>query len=236
MPWSIFQQGGGPGAAATWSEEALRRIGAPANTPNKQLIYDWEVSEGGGGAYNPLNEGPDPGKPWLSGGSQFGGGAADYKSYAAGLTGFHDYLNMQNFSAIRDDLRHSDPVSARTDIINSPWAASHYGGGSAFSDAPLPGHKSALKGIKGNLLPGGPGSNVQTTSFFGALGNINTFFGDMTSADFWERAGLIFFGAVLIIIGLIILALPAAEKAVQVGDKAAKTATKAAAAAAVLAP
>src|SRR6266567_2752560 len=181
MPWSIFQQGGGPGAAATWSEEALRRIGAPANTPNKQLIYDWEVSEGGGGAYNPLNEGPDPGKPWLSGGS-------------------------------------------------------HYGGGSAFSDAPLPGHKSALKGIKGNLLPGGPGSNVQTTSFFGALGNINTFFGDMTSADFWERAGLIFFGAVLIIIGLIILALPAAEKAVQVGDKAAKTATKAAAAAAVLAP
>ncbi len=212
MPWSIFQEGGGPGAAFTWSPKALRRIGAPANVPNEQLIYDWEVSEGGGGKYNPLNQGPDPSHPALSGGSQFGGGAADYISYSAGLTGFSDYLSMQNFSSIRSDLRANNPIQARTDIINSPWAASHYGGGSGFSDAPLPGHKSALKGIRGNLLP--PSGGVQTTSILGSLGSLNTFFSDATSADFWERAGLIFFGAVLILIGIVILALPSATSAI----------------------
>jgi hypothetical protein len=145
MPWSIFSDGGGPGAAATWAVDLLRKIGAPITTGNQQFVYDWETSEGGGGKYNPLNQGPVPGDSTLtSTGSQYGGGAADYVSWPAGLTGAADYLDMPAYQGIRDSLRADRPAQARADLITSPWAASHYGGGSAFSDAPLPGHRSAL--------------------------------------------------------------------------------------------
>lgn len=145
MPWSIFSDGGGDGAAATWAGDLLGQIGAPQTVANEQVIYDWEVSEGGGGKYNPLNQGPVPGQSQLtSTGPQFGGGAADYVSWAAGLQGAADYLGMPNFSAIRAALVANNAEGARTAIITSPWAASHYGGGSAFSDAPLPGKASAL--------------------------------------------------------------------------------------------
>ena len=56
MAWSIFSDGGGPGAAVTWAQDLLGQIGAPQSTANEQVIYDWEVSEGGGGRYNPLNQ------------------------------------------------------------------------------------------------------------------------------------------------------------------------------------
>jgi len=148
MPWSIFTQGGGPGAAATWADDLLSEIGAPATPGNEQLVYDWEVSEGGGGAYNPLNQGPVPGRPDLTTtGQQYGGGAADFAGWDAGLKGAAAYLSMPNFSAIKDALIGNDPAAARSAIIGSPWAASHYGGGSNFSDAPLPGKKSALPGL-----------------------------------------------------------------------------------------
>jgi len=201
--WSIFQQGGGAGSAFTWAKDALNEIGAPLTTGNEQVIYDWELSEAGGGWYNPLNEGPDPDNPSLSGPSQYGGGAANYVSYAAGLQGFHDYLQMPNFSAIGADLTGNNPTQARTDIINSDWAGSHYDWGAAFSDSPLPGKANALKGGAGI-------TDATTTSFLsGATG----FLSDIGSADFWERAGLIFFGAILIIVGIIILAMPAVKEA-----------------------
>lgn len=211
-PWSIFTQGGGPGAAATWADDALREIGAPLKTDNEQFIYDWEVSEGGGGAYNPLNQGPDPNHPnYTSTGSQYGGGAANYTSWQTGLKGTKDYLNMPAYSSIRDDLRSDNPVQARTDLINSPWAGSHYGGGSGFSDAALPGKKSALSPAGGNV------TNAQTTSFLSSLGGIGAVASDFGSADFWERAALIIFGGLLILVGIIILALPAGTKAVEMG-------------------
>lgn len=85
MAWSIFKEGGGKGTAQAWAQSLLQAIGAPVTPSNTQVIYDWEVSEGGGGKYNPLNQGPVPGHPELTTtGSQFGGGAADYKSYSAG--------------------------------------------------------------------------------------------------------------------------------------------------------
>jgi hypothetical protein len=208
VPWSIFQQGGGPGAAATWADDALREIGAPLTTGNEQVIYDWETSEGGGGWYNPLNQGDDPSDPSLtSTGSQYGGGAANYVSYSAGLKGFKDYMAMPDFSSISADLHANDPQQARTDIIDSPWAASHYDWGASFSDAALPGKKSALKGT--GVSP----TQAQTTSIISSLSGAGDVIGDLSSADFWERAGLIIFGAILIIVGLVIVSLPAASKA-----------------------
>src|SRR6266571_965093 len=130
MPWSIFTQGGGQGAALTWARELLRKIGAPLSVGNQQVIYDWEVSEGGGGKFNPLNQGPVPGHPELTTtGSQFGGGAADYASWAAGLTGAADYLAMGNFTAIADNLRAGRPQAARAAAL--PPAGDAGGGGTA---------------------------------------------------------------------------------------------------------
>lgn len=150
----------------TWARRLLGKIGAPETPANVQFVYDWEKSEGGGGKFNPLNQGPVPGHPELtSTGPQFGGGAADYVSWGAGLQGASDYLHMPNFTAILGDLRSGRAEQARSDLIASPWAASHYGGGAAFSDAPVPGHASALKGGAG----GAGGGGVQTTSILGGL-------------------------------------------------------------------
>jgi uncharacterized membrane protein (DUF2068 family) len=156
MPWSIFTQGGGQGAAVTWAEDLLKDIGAPVTEGNKQFIYDWEVSEGGGGKFNPLNQGPVPGHSDLTTtGQQYGGGAADFRSWGAGLAGARDYLNMPAYSGVREALRRNDPVGARAALIQSPWAASHYGYGSAFSDTPLPGRASALSPAGGSSRIGG---------------------------------------------------------------------------------
>jgi len=220
IPWSIFQQGGGTGAAYTWAEDALREIGAPLTPGNEQFIYDWETSEGGGGWYNPLNQGPDPSNPSLtSTGSQYGGGAANYVSYAAGFQGFRDYLAMPDYSDIDQDLKANDPTTARTDLINSDWAASHYDWGASFSDAPLPGKKSALQGTAGVT------DTAQTTSVISGLEGLSSLTTDLTSADFWERAALVVFGAALIIVGIIILALPSAIKGAQTVGSVSRSAT-----------
>lgn len=140
MAWSIFTQGGGDQMAVGWAQQLLKMISAPVTPRNTQFVYDWEKSEGGGGKFNPLNQGPVPGQPQLTTtGQQYGGGAADFASWQAGLTGAAAYLNMPNYAKVRDALRADDPVAARAALIASPWAASHYGGGSGFSNAPVPG-------------------------------------------------------------------------------------------------
>jgi hypothetical protein len=153
VAWSIFNtsQGGGDSVAARWAVELLKKIGAPLSAGNEQFVYDWEVSEGGGGKYNPLNQGPVPGDPALtSTGPQYGGGAADFVSWEAGLEGAADYLSFSNFQQIKADLVAGHPAEARAALIASPWAGSHYGGGSAFSDSPFPGRvASVLPGTSG---------------------------------------------------------------------------------------
>jgi hypothetical protein len=175
VPWSIFQQGGGPGAALTWARALLAKIGAPQSIQNQQFIFDWETSEGGGGAFNPLNQGDVPGQPQLTTtGSQFGGGAADFAGWNAGLQGAADYLKMPAFATIADDLRANKAADARTALISSPWAASHYGGGSAFSDAPVPGRASALAPAGASK---GTGLNLNPLDGFGIPGSITSALG-----------------------------------------------------------
>lgn len=175
MAWSIFSDGGGKGAAATWAQDELqlasKEWGVNVDTPgNEQFVYDWEVSEGGGGKYNPLNQGPVPGHPELTTtGSQYGGGAADFASIGAGLQGALDYLDMPAYAGVKGGLVQNNPAAARSALIASPWATSHYGGGRDFASAPLPGQASQIQGdpgATGQTSAGGP-VNAQTTSILG---------------------------------------------------------------------
>lgn len=146
QPWSIFWEGGGPGVAVAWAKNLLRLAGLPLSAANVQFIYDWEFNEGrcagrpsgcGGGLYNPLNQGPVPGRPELtSTGQQYGGGAADYVSWAAGLAGSVAYLHMGYYAGILAGLQRSDYHAAMVALWNSPWAGSHYGYGANWRTAP----------------------------------------------------------------------------------------------------
>lgn len=205
MAWSIFSQGGGPGAAEQWADDLLKMEHLPETPGNVQFVYDWEVSEGGGGKFNPLNQGPVPGHPELtSTGPQYGGGAADFVSWQAGLEGASDYLAMPAYSAIVTDLSQDNQAQAEQDLWASPWASSHYGYGSAWSSAAVPGYTTALSTpVDVNSNPTGGGQPATLTSF----NPLNPFsWGSLFSADNLERLGLILLGGVLIVIGIFILA------------------------------
>lgn len=202
MAWSIFKEGGGKGSAQTWAESLLTAIGAPTSPGNVQVVYDWEVSEGAGGKYNPLNQGPVPGHPELTTtGSQYGGGAADYASWQAGLQGAVDYLGMSSYASIKKALVAGDSNAARAAIIASPWAGSHYGNGSAFATDAIPGQDNALPGITNANFITSVGGAVAGASggVFDALTNA---LGVPDVKDLAERAALILLGTVLLVIGL----------------------------------
>jgi hypothetical protein len=227
MPWSIFGAGGGPGAAYTWAKDLLKRLGAPATAGNTQFVFDWETSEGGGGKFNPLNQGPVPGKPSLTTtGQQFGGGAADYASWAAGLTGAADYLSMPSYRGIADALRRNQPAEARSRLIASPWAASHYGYGAAFSDQPLPGKASALAPAGGAAAGGGAGGG----GFLGLPGAITGLGSTLKTAAI--VAPIVVVGGALVVVGAA-KATGMDKRAKAAGDQVKDTATKAATVAAV---
>jgi hypothetical protein len=140
MAWSIFTNGGGPLVAVGWAKDLLKKIGAPVTPGNIEFIYQWEKSEGGGGKYNPLNQGPVQGKPYLTTtGSQFGGGAADYASWEAGLQGSYDYLHYGHYAKVLSSLKANNPTAARAALIASPWAASHYNFGAGWANVAVPG-------------------------------------------------------------------------------------------------
>jgi hypothetical protein len=220
VSWSIFSNGGGDGAALTWAQNFLKALGAPVTAGNEQFVYDWEQSEGGGGAYNPLNQGPVPGNSSLtSTGSQYGGGAADYVSYAAGIQGSVDYLNMSNFTSIKAALMANNPTGAKQALIDSPWASSHYGYGSSFSNAPLPGQATSLIGNAGNTQTASnttgsvQGANWLTNLFSvgGQEQDLQQLLGvggtksplASTMQKFAVRAGFILLGGIVLLIGLL---------------------------------
>lgn len=205
MAWSIFQQGGGSGQAVTWAEDLQQVLGIQPNPTDTQFIYDWEVSEGGGGAYNPLNQGPVPGHPELTTtGEQYGGGAADFAGWQAGLTGSSDYLHMPAYAGVLQGLKNENYGQAEQALFNSPWAGSHYGYGSAWSTAtppgatPLPPGSFTLTAATGSGS-GGPSSSSNPLNIWNLLGI-------PSPVDALERLGLILLGALLILLGIYLLA------------------------------
>lgn len=203
MAWSIFKEGGGKGSAQAWAESLLRGINAPTTPGNVQVVYDWEVSEGSGGQYNPLNQGAVPGHPELTS-THGGGGVADYVSLQAGMQGAIDYLNMSNYGAIRKALQAGDSAGARSAIIASPWAGGHYNQGASFATEPLPGNDNALPGITNasfNVPNVGP--NIGQGVASGFLDSVLSTLGISDAKDLAERLGLIVLGVVLILIGVV---------------------------------
>jgi len=78
---------------------------------------------------------------------------------------------MPSYRGIADALRHNQPTEARSRLINSPWAKSHYGYGAAFSDQPLPGKASALAPAGGSAGGGGGGGFLGLPGAIGDLGS-----------------------------------------------------------------
>jgi hypothetical protein len=139
-PWSIFTQGGGDAVAVTWARRELNALGLPAGGWRLRFFWDWEKSEGGGGLFNPLNNGAVPHDPGLAcTGSQYGGGAADYPTWAAGLAGSYAYLHMPHYAAVLAQLEHGTYRGATTALWASPWADGRYGGGSGWNYSLPPG-------------------------------------------------------------------------------------------------
>jgi hypothetical protein len=150
MAWSIFSQG--DEVAVAWAVQLLAALGLQATPARLQFVFDWEKSEGGGGAYNPLNQGPVPGRPELSGGTQYGGGASDYNGWAAGLAGAVAYLHMSNFSQVLQAMVSDNYVSMALALFESPWAASHYNNGQSWYSGKYPNVTlGELNGIIGQL-------------------------------------------------------------------------------------
>lgn len=177
MAWSIFQQPNGQGHALLFAYDLLHGIRAPINPETLAFIYSWEVREGGGGKYNPLNQGPYKGLSTT--GEQYGGGAADYASFKDGVRGSVAYLNMPNFEGIRNALQEGNVPAARTALIESPWAASHYGGNIVITPVPETAVRQAadIVGLQGRV------NGNQSTRIQGAgkrnLGNA----GEITTGD-----------------------------------------------------
>ena len=153
MAWSIFTDGGGQGAAVTWAKDLLTQLGVPTSAANVKFIYDWELAEGGGGKYNPLNQGPVPGQPSLTTtGQQYGGGAADFANWQDGIQGAADYIQMSAYSGVLAGLKSSNYQQAASALWASPWAGSHYGYGADWPGT-TPGAASPLGSGGGGVTP-----------------------------------------------------------------------------------
>lgn len=145
MSWSIFDHGG-KSAAALWAHDALIVGGCPTTPAMVDFVFDWEVSEGGGGLNNPTNCGPLtfaqcdgwhlPFRVASSTGEQYGGGAADYATREDGIKATVNYWHMDNYTGLYAAMKRGDADGARQALIASPWAASHYHGHLATD--PLP--------------------------------------------------------------------------------------------------
>lgn len=208
MAWSIFSEGGGKGSAVTYAQDLLKSLGVPQSKQNVQFVYDWEVSEGGGGAYNPLNIGPVGNL--ASSGTQYGGGAADYPSYAASIQAVTQTVKS-SYKSLYSALQQSSYSGAEQALWASPWAASHYGYGSNWSTETPPGATpidlgGSVAGSDPNasttsLIPGISVSSLVQSAVKALLG----MFGLSDLKDMLERAGLIILGFTLIILGIHLL-------------------------------
>lgn len=203
MPWTIFKPPGTPKAAVGYAHSLLKTAHLPQTPQNLQFVFDWEVSEGGGGVNNPLNVGTVAGL--ADSGSQYGGGAANYPSLSAEIKAVTKELNTPQYKGIKAGLARSTYNAATSALFQSPWAGNHYGYGKNWSMDPFPkGKGTATAGGTAPTTSGGtPASTVQTaaSSATSALtGVLGGFFGDVE--QYAIRGLLVIFGAILIIVGL----------------------------------
>lgn len=205
--WSIFRAGGGSPAAATWAADLLEAGGWPQTPTNLQVIYDWELSEGGGGTYNPLNTTLDGG---------------NYSTISQGLQATVRTLQSPGYAPIVAQLkRGSDYQSTVAAIWNSPWDAGHYGMGASWATSQYPAKRGPISGVQGaklssfslppdatGLVPQDvPGSAVD--KLIPALGAISegVALAQVGIPNFLHRLGLMIVGVFCIGLGLVVVAV-----------------------------
>ncbi len=115
---------------AGWARALLKAEGDPQTSCNLNAVTAWETAEGGGfgnqAAYNPLNLNPPASIGWPG---QPATGAWAFPDAADGLKYTIQTLNNGLFGGILTALRAGNNAqNVCTQIMASPWAASHYYG------------------------------------------------------------------------------------------------------------
>lgn len=186
-----------------WASALLVDLGAPLTTNNLNNVKSWMASEETASSWltnnNPLNT------TWGSKSS----GIPSYASVIDGITATADTIKQGNgaFAGILNALKTNAPYPIfKQAVVASPWAAGHYGKGSAFSSTPLnayaTGTGSNPTGTLGQL--GSDVTNAASTIAAPVTGlikdatSLGGLISDVTNPAFWKRVGIFFFGVVFI--------------------------------------
>lgn len=200
--------------AQAWAEQILSDLGAPQTAADIQSLMDWFAREGGGGANNPLNTTL---RTSGASGSINSVGVQSYSSPQTGASADAATIAGGNYPSILADLKSGKGIVGSSDPSVAAELRTWSGGGySSVSGTPSLGSGTAIDTS---------GTPASTTSVLGDLTGLSifqpfaNFFTDVTSADIWERIGLILFGFALIGIGLLMLASGPALQALGVSAR-----------------
>lgn len=203
LPYGTALTGGN---ATSWADQILADLGDPATTANVQSLIDWFQREGGGGQNNPLNTTL---KTTGYSGSINSVGVASYATSAEGAQADAATIGGGGYPAISAALKSGAGIVGSTDSNVASELSKWSGGGYTSvtgSGTPAPPNNATL-------------TSANSLNPLSGLENLNTFFGDLISADLWERALLMMLGALLILIGLVILAAGPASTILGLGAK-----------------
>lgn len=114
--------------ARDFAVAVLQGLNAPVTNGMIDFMVRWEASEGGAWhnaeKFNPLNVAAYDSNPTNP--------HSVMPNWATGIAATISVINQSNFSDLAAGIRSGDPSKALQALIASPWASSHYGGGSAF--------------------------------------------------------------------------------------------------------
>lgn len=206
-------------AATSWADAILADLGDPQTSANIQTLVDWFNSEGGGGQNNPLNTTL---RTSGSSGSINSVGVQSYSTPAAGAAADAATISGGGYPGIVSALQSGQGFVGST----SKEIAAELGKWSDNGYFSVSGNGNTAGSGSAAAASNNSGTPANDTSFLGLNFNIFqpmiTFFGDLTSADLWERAGLMILGVMLISIGVILLATGPLLSAVGIGARTAR--------------
>lgn len=144
--------------------------------------------------------------------SESGGNTGEWNS--SGATGLWQIEWPSNYGGKRQTLFEPLTNAQTADKLFksqgfSPWGSDPHGNLNVPPAKSVPNIKANKGGTSSSVSSTG---NVSTTSLISGLGNINNFFSLLTSADIWERVGLVLLGTIMVIIGILILVAPSANE------------------------
>jgi hypothetical protein len=222
-----------------WAALLLQALSAPTTQNNVTNIQRWMNSE-------------EPAQSWLSNNNPLnttmqssgyiandtnGYGGPGYVDVASGLAATAQTITSgypSILAALRSD---APPATFDSAVVNSPWAASHYGG--QLSSAPLladaTGSGTDPTGVLGQIeqgvgafATGGVlGAATGISGIGGLISETTTLVSDVSSPTWWKRIGIGALGIVAIGVGLVVLIATSDTGEKVISDAAAGAATAA---------